>query len=65
MPLAEPISFACALRHGDPAELQEKLRQADPPVVARISEERLLLDVRCLSDDELGPLALAVATIGR
>jgi L-seryl-tRNA(Ser) seleniumtransferase len=65
MPLAEPISFACALRRGDPADLQERLRQTDPPVIARISGERLLLDVRCLTDDEMDPLARAVATIGR
>jgi L-seryl-tRNA(Ser) seleniumtransferase len=65
MPLAEPISFACALRRGDPVEIQEKLRDADPPVIARISDERLLVDVRCLADDELAPVALAVATIGR
>jgi L-seryl-tRNA(Ser) seleniumtransferase len=65
MPLAEPVSFACALRRGEPSVLQERLRQTDPPVIARISDERLLLDVRCLTDDELDPLALAVATIGR
>ena len=65
MPLAEPVSFACALRRGEPTVLRERLRQAEPPVIARISEERVLLDVRCLTDDELDPLARAVATIGR
>jgi L-seryl-tRNA(Ser) seleniumtransferase len=65
MPLAEPTSFACALRRGDPAEVQEKLRDADPPVIARISDGRLLLDVRCLADDELDLVAVALATIGR
>ena len=65
MPLAQPISFACALRQGEPAEIQERLRDADLPVIARLSDGQLLLDVRCLADDELAEVALAVATIGK
>lgn len=60
MPLAEPASFACALQASDPREFQARIRSADPPVVARIAEERLLLDVRCLSEDELEAVAAAV-----
>lgn len=33
--------------------LEESLRRYDPPVIGRIKEDRLLLDVRTLSDDEI------------
>ncbi len=61
MPLAEPVSFACAIRHDAPDRLQERLRAAAVPVVGRISEARLLLDVRCLMDAELTEVARSVA----
>lgn len=61
MPLAEPPSFACALTHPDPKALQDRLRASDPPVITRIFEERLLLDVRCLLEEELEPVSVAVA----
>ncbi len=61
MPLAEPVSFACAVRHDSPVGLQERMRSAAVPVIGRISEERLLLDVRCLADAELPEVARAVS----
>ncbi|MDI7253281.1 MAG: L-seryl-tRNA(Sec) selenium transferase, partial [Actinomycetota bacterium] len=33
--------------------LEENLRRCDPPVIGRIKEDRLLLDVRTLSDEEV------------
>jgi len=33
--------------------LEESLRRADPPVIARIRENRLILDMRTVSDDEV------------
>ena len=60
MPLAEPRSFACAIERADPEALHERLRAASPPVVGRVSEGQLLLDVRCLADDDLEPVALAL-----
>jgi L-seryl-tRNA(Ser) seleniumtransferase len=56
LPLATPISFACAIA-GDAEKLHQKLREANPPVVARISDNQLLLDVRCLADDVLEAVA--------
>jgi L-seryl-tRNA(Ser) seleniumtransferase len=40
--------------------LAEPLRTGDPPVIGRISEGRLLLDVRTLTDDEADLAAAAV-----
>ena len=50
VPLLELPSFACALDGGD--ALAATLRGADPPVVARVREGRVLLDCRTLTDDE-------------
>jgi L-seryl-tRNA(Ser) seleniumtransferase len=34
-------------------QLEEKLRRGKPPIIARVSKEELLLDVRTVGDDEL------------
>jgi L-seryl-tRNA(Ser) seleniumtransferase len=59
MPTAELKSRAVALSpEGVSADrLDALLREAAPPVVARIHEDRLLLDMRCVSDAEIGELA--------
>jgi L-seryl-tRNA(Ser) seleniumtransferase len=61
LPLCEPWSWAVAAsdarRSAD--ELDARLRRADPPVVARIAEDRLLLDVRTLTDHDLSQVARA------
>jgi len=51
LPLLEIESYACALPGGE--ELAAELRAADPPVVARVQEGRVLLDCRTLADDEI------------
>ncbi len=61
MPLAALPSFACAVRGPQAEALHHALRQAEPPVVARIADGLLLLDVRCLRDDEVPWVARAVA----
>jgi L-seryl-tRNA(Ser) seleniumtransferase len=50
LPLLELDSFACSLEGGD--DLARRLRDGDPPVVARVQEGRVLLDCRTLSDAE-------------
>lgn len=42
-------------------DLEARLRAADPPVVARISEDWVVLDPRTVFDEELPLLAKAVA----
>ncbi len=44
-----------------PEELEERLRNGTPPVVARIGKGRLLLDVRTVGDGEVRELAAALA----
>jgi L-seryl-tRNA(Ser) seleniumtransferase len=56
LPLLELPGPAVAIEVG----LAEALRAGDPPVIGRISEGRLLLDVRTLTDDEADLAAAAV-----
>ena len=37
---------------GDAVEMERRLRSAQPPVIARIDEERLLIDLRTVAPDE-------------
>lgn len=63
LPEAHLPSFALAIRAAGLAELEAKLREHDPPVFARLSEDRLLLDLRTLlpGDDAIIASALAAA----
>ena len=58
LPLSEPSSFGIAVKH--PAlganGLDARLRSAEPPLVSRIEDGRVVADVRTLGEDEL-PLA--------
>ena len=68
LPLYEIPSYAVRLRGGAAGEadiLAEKLRSADPPVVGRVGEGRLWLDVRTLLDgDEQAILDAAGVSFG-
>jgi L-seryl-tRNA(Ser) seleniumtransferase len=55
-------AVAVSLPGVSPDELAARLRAADPPVVGRIENDRLLLDPRTLADDELTLVARAVAS---
>jgi seryl-tRNA(Sec) selenium transferase len=41
-------------------ELLERLRQGSPAVVARIKDDQVGLDVRCIAEDEVESLAQAL-----
>ena len=56
VPLLELESFACALDGGD--ALAAALRAAEPPVVARVQEGRVLIDCRTLTDEECQRISL-------
>ena len=56
-------TWLIALRCADVVEAERRLRSADPPVVARIENERLLLDLRTVFPEEEGVLAVAVRAI--
>jgi L-seryl-tRNA(Ser) seleniumtransferase len=64
LPTVEPWSWAVAATARDAGgasaeALDARLRRGTPPVVARIAEDRLLLDVRTLGDDDLPAVARA------
>jgi len=62
MPLATPPSFAVAVEAPSAQALADALRGQKPPVVARLSDEQLWLDVLCLTDDDLDAVAGSVAS---
>jgi L-seryl-tRNA(Ser) seleniumtransferase len=47
-------TFVLALPPGDPDALLARLRRCDPPIVARIEEDRVVLDPRTVMPDEDG-----------
>ncbi|HUS65394.1 MAG TPA: L-seryl-tRNA(Sec) selenium transferase [Kofleriaceae bacterium] len=60
LPAAEVDSFAVALDGAPADDIDAALRAADVPVVARIADDRVLLDVRTLvGDDDLDAAAAA------
>ncbi len=65
MPHLSLETYCVALRHrGMSASLfSEKLRGAEPPVVCRIKEDTLLLDMRTVSDRELGELRRVLLSV--
>ncbi|MCL4502692.1 MAG: L-seryl-tRNA(Sec) selenium transferase [Deltaproteobacteria bacterium] len=46
-----------------PQQLEARLRQADPPVIARIEQDQLLLDMRTLPPDDLPVLKAALQVV--
>ncbi len=61
LPLLELDGPAVAISERfDPAAVATALRAADPPVIARIHDGRLLLDPRTIGDDEVALVAAAV-----
>jgi L-seryl-tRNA(Ser) seleniumtransferase len=62
LPLVEPWSWAVAVSHErlSADALDERLRQNDPPLVGRIADGRLLIDVRTLGDADVPAAARAL-----
>jgi L-seryl-tRNA(Ser) seleniumtransferase len=50
-------------RHLTPQVLEGRLHRTDPPVLVRIKDDRLLLDPRTISEEELEELAKLVASV--
>ena len=66
LPTAEIPTYCLSLSHKSlsAAALEETLRKANPPVIARIKEDKLLLDMRTVADAEVSLIAdilLAIA----
>ncbi|MEW6726157.1 MAG: L-seryl-tRNA(Sec) selenium transferase [Bacillota bacterium] len=64
MPTAELPTFVVSIQpYGFSADrLIILLREAEPPVIGRVQDDTLLLDVRTVTDDEIPELAAAVRT---
>jgi L-seryl-tRNA(Ser) seleniumtransferase len=41
-------------------KLEENLRKGDPPIIARISKDELILDMRTVFDEEIPLLAAGI-----
>ncbi|QJA06118.1 L-seryl-tRNA(Sec) selenium transferase [Thermosulfurimonas marina] len=65
LPLADLPSFAVAVEvEGlSPEELHERLRTGEPPVVGRIEEDRFLLEVRTIFEEEFPLVAKALKRV--
>lgn len=64
----EPIPtvvVTLASAHHSAAALHERLRHATPPVVARLENDRVVLDLRTVGESELETLAAAVLSAAR
>jgi L-seryl-tRNA(Ser) seleniumtransferase len=67
LPLAAPPSWAVAVEHPDRSAdaIEALLRGAAPPIIARIEDDRLLLDTRTLFEEQLERVAeVAAAALG-
>lgn len=64
-PTTHPRSAQLALKHArlSADALEEALRRSNPPVIARISEGQVLLDLRTVAEDEEAELLEALAAI--
>jgi L-seryl-tRNA(Ser) seleniumtransferase len=57
-------TWLIAIECPDAAAAERQLRAADPPVVARIEKDRVLLDLRTVLPEEEAALLRAFAAIG-
>ncbi len=64
-PLSELPSWALAIRHDhiEVEKMEERLRQWEPPIIVRVSEGYLLMDMRTLFEEDLPIIAEALAYI--
>jgi len=53
-------TWLIAIESGEAVMLERKLRRSDPPVIARIEEDRLLLDLRTVFPEDEEALARAI-----
>lgn len=62
LPVTDVPSAGLAVRpaDGDAAGLAKRLRAGEPPVLARVQDEQLVLDMRAVGDDELAELGAAL-----
>ncbi len=57
-------TWLIAIETAHPADAEKRLRTGTPPVIARIENDRLLLDLRTVAQEEEEPLLAALQTLG-
>lgn len=59
-PMIQPVSKLIALTHEklSASELEEKLRLSKPPIITRILEDKILIDLRTVSENEEAEILL-------
>jgi L-seryl-tRNA(Ser) seleniumtransferase len=64
-PTTHPPTTLIALTHETLSAdaLDEALRRSTPPVIARIQEGKVFLDLRCVAEDEEAELLAVLATL--
>jgi len=62
MPRVGLVSYVCALQCACPLDLQATLRRGEPALITRVSENQVLIDVRCLDDQDLEEVAEVVTS---
>ena len=67
MPLAELASCAVTLspRNSSVESLEARLRSSTPPVVGRVHGDRVVLDLRCVREDEIHQLAVILGELAK
>ena len=65
LPELELPTYCVAVKHRDLSveEISKRLRSTDPPVIGRIKEDKLLLDMRTVFDRELKEIEKAIISI--
>lgn len=66
LPAVDFASFGVRLRMAgvSASELERKLRTGAVPVIARVQDDSVILDVRCLTEDDMGEVGKIVALFG-
>ncbi len=65
LPTLDLVSYAVAVESPfSPQILQRKLRENNPSIITRIEEDRVLIDVRCLFDEDYKEIILAFERLG-
>jgi len=66
LPLQQLKSMAVALapenKAFSAARIEAELRKNEPPVIVRIEEDRVLMDIRTVQEEDYGIIAQAVAS---
>lgn len=64
-PAVQPKTTLLILKHKNlsASQLEEKLRHSNPPVITRIIEDRVLIDLRTVLEDEMAELLKVLSSI--